>query len=191
MSEQRRLPPIINLFCLIMLLTGCQIQTALSVTRPAPGLRLKLNLSQAAPFRLLSPSRLEDVRMIRFCLIEHTRGISPAGSENLAPMGQVFAYQVTQALPLELHFANVRANSPGKSYSLAVAALDQNGNNITNRTGDNAAQQRVTISGETGNFYLSTGGGDPDFPGSIRVNPISYSLSGTASLSVALRLADG
>jgi hypothetical protein len=155
-----------------------------------PQIKLRLNLPRTARFQILSPSQPADVHSIRFCLVEHTTGVSPAG-QNLTPIGPVFSYELTPTSNLELNFGHVRANAPDKSYSLAVAALNDQDQNITNQTGENAAKQRVTISGQSGNFYLSSSGGNPAYPGSVRVMPKTYALSGTDALGVQLKLADG
>ncbi|MEZ0370185.1 MAG: hypothetical protein ACAI44_13945, partial [Candidatus Sericytochromatia bacterium] len=183
----------------LALFSGCQLQTPLTLpltlpmtaARSMPELKLRLNLSQPKRFQIQSPSQPEDVVSIRFCLIEHTTGTSPAGPEDIEPVSQVFSYSLEPDSTLELNFGRVRANAAGKSYSVAVAALDLDDLNITNSTDADTDPHRVQISGEAGYFYLSSGGGDPDFPGSVRVSPVSYALSGTLSLSVDLKLADG
>lgn len=126
---------------------------------------------------------------LRFCLIQHPLGSPPVGQSKVPPLGAVFEYNLS-AETAELQFINLAVNTSGYAYSVAVAAFDANGQNITNQTGDNAQHQRLQISGENGNFYLSSFGGEPDYPGSVRVLP-SYSLSGSDPLGVALKLADG
>lgn len=190
----------------ILRLLSCLCALALGACSPLPGpavwppaprsqspqavLRLKLPVRVPARFQILSPAQPADVAALRFCLIQHPLGSPPVGQSNVTPLGSVFEYDLS-AETAELQFINLAANASGYAYSVAVAAFDAQGQNITNQTGDNAQHQRLQISGESGNFYLSSSGGDPDYPGSVRVLPGTYTLSGSQPLSVALKLADG
>lgn len=178
---------------LLVLLTACQnpVQTAVQTQAPAEVLQIQLKLASSSRFHLQAARLPAEVVRLRFCLIEHPTGVSPAGGENLVPLGQVMQYTLSQGPPISLNISHLRANLTSQSYSLAVAALDALGDNITNSTGDNAAMNRVTIAGESGTFYLSSSGGDTTYPGTLRVEPISYALSGSATLGVTLKLADG
>lgn len=183
----------------VLVLGACRPQPGPAVVSPGPlalsqppqaVLRLRLSAFVPARFQILSPSQPADVATLRFCLIQHPLGSPPVGQSNVSPLGAVFAYDLS-AETAELQFINLAANATGYTYSVAVAAFDAQGQNITNQTGDNAAHQRLQISGESGNFYLSSSGGDPAYPGSVRVLPGTYTLSGSQPLSVALKLADG
>ncbi|PKL75633.1 MAG: hypothetical protein CVV27_14345, partial [Candidatus Melainabacteria bacterium HGW-Melainabacteria-1] len=119
--------------------TGCQLQPSLTAALPRTELKLKLNLQpnlRPSPrFQILSPSQPEEVHSLRFCLLEHPTGSPPAGGTDLVPHGQVFTVNWDYASQSELNFGNVRGNLADQSYSVAVAAFDLAGNNITNSTG--------------------------------------------------------
>lgn len=165
----------------LLVLAGCTYLTVpgLPSKRPVPVPEIG--------FRLLV-SETGTVASVRFCLIEHATGVSPAGGHELTPLGQVFSFELRDSLRLQLRFSQLRANSSGHSYSLAVAAYDSIGNNLTATEGSNAERGRVTLAGESGNFILSSTGGDPAYPGSVRVEAGSYSLSGTLPLGLILQL---
>jgi len=185
----------LSLSCLLLAIFACQ-PVSLNLrptTHQAPDLALQLRLKWPIrqAFQLLAPSQPEEVASLRFCLLLHATGSSLAGAEQVTPFGPVFSYAPNGAANVSLSFGNLVANASGMSYSVAVAAFDAEGQNITNQTGDNASQQRVTLAGETGNFYLSTLGGDPLYPGSVHISAGSYALSGHAPLGLLLKLADG
>ncbi|MGV3526653.1 MAG: hypothetical protein ACO1RX_20715 [Candidatus Sericytochromatia bacterium] len=185
------LPRCLILCGVLLALSACQpALPLLSAAPPAVALKLRLNAPQKADFRVLAARQPEEVVSVRFCLLVHPTGNPPLGGEDLQPFGAVFRYTLDEDPSVELGFDNLVANLEAESYSVAVAAFDQNGENISNATGDNSGLPRVTIAGEPGNFYLSTSGGDPQHPGSLHVEP-DYALSGTAVLGVLLKLADG
>lgn len=187
------LPRCLSSLGVLWVLSACQ--PALPVvswgpTAPSPvALKWRLNWPQKMKFGVLAARQPEEVVSVRFCLLVHPTENPPLGGEDLQPLGGVFSYTLGEEPPVDLGFDNLMANLEDESYSVAVAAFDQQGDNITNATGDNTGLPRVTIAGQTGNFYLSTSGGDAEHPGSLHVAP-DYTLSGTEVLGVQLKLAD-
>jgi hypothetical protein len=154
---------------------------------------LNLNIGTKG-FKTKSKTIANDLKSLKFCLLESTTGVSPAGGVNLSPLSEMFSYNIT-ANPATITFTNISANNTGKSYYIGVAAYDEfngTGNNITNNSGNNADNNRVTLSGTAGNFYVSGGGGDTSGTnaGSLRVTPVTYTVSSTDSLTVQLKLLD-
>jgi hypothetical protein len=156
---------------------------------------ISLNLNvKTKGFKIQSKTIAHDLKSLKFCLLENDTGISPAGGVNLTPLSGVFTYNITSN-PATITFTNISANNTGKSYYIGVAAYDElngTGNNITNNSGNNADNNRVILSGTAGNFYVSGGGGDTSGTnaGSVRVTPVTYTVSSTDSLTVQLKLLD-
>jgi hypothetical protein len=182
-----------------MLTVGCGTHVAAPAVTMAPLHRAALTGTQGASlqatFRL--PARhlqhvagapaftLADLNAVALYLIAAPASQPPTGVLTPVP-GSGFTYTLdadnrTRA-QVDVLYTHVPANLPGQAYFLAVAALGSEGN-ITNTAAP------ATISA-LGHCYVSDGGGDPEAPGSVRVEPVTYALSANAPLTAALKLLD-